>query len=122
MAKATNRLSTILRNETPPNKMCSGRVGFVASFKHFSGFEFFLLPSIAHTRPPAGNAHLWSVKSKRGYNEVRTTIAKLRIGLLNKKRGNYAIQEKLIGADNVVDKTDAEVEHHEQVLTEAGYS
>jgi D-alanine-D-alanine ligase len=61
-------------------------------------------------------------KSKRGYSEVRTTIAKPRIGLLNKKRGNFAIQEKLIGADNVVDETDAEVEHHEQVLTEAGYN
>ncbi|MDH5703717.1 MAG: hypothetical protein OEY99_05845, partial [Aigarchaeota archaeon] len=61
-------------------------------------------------------------KSKRGYNEVRTTIADLRIGLLNKKRGNFAIQEKLIGADNVVDETDAEVEHHEQSLTEAGYT
>jgi len=52
---------------------------------------------------------------------MQTTIAKLRIGLLNKKRGNFAIQEKLIGADNVVDKTDAEVGHHEQALTEAGY-
>ena len=51
-----------------------------------------------------------------------TTVAKLRIGLLSKKRGNYAIQEKLIGADNVVDETDTEVEHHEQVLTEAGFS
>ncbi len=48
-------------------------------------------------------------------------MARLRIGLLNKKRGNYAIQEKLIGADNVVDETDAEVEHHERALTEAGY-
>ncbi len=53
---------------------------------------------------------------------MQTAIAKLRIGLLNKKRGNYAIQEKLIGAVNVVDETDAEVVHHEQVLTEAGYS
>lgn len=52
---------------------------------------------------------------------MRTTIAKPRIGLLNKKRGNFAIQEKLIGADNVVDETDAEVAHHERVLTEAGY-
>jgi len=48
-------------------------------------------------------------------------MAKFRIGLLNKKRGNFAIQEKLIGADNVVDETDAEVEHHERALTEAGY-
>ena len=49
-------------------------------------------------------------------------MAKLRIGLLNKKRGNIAIQEKLIGADNVIDETDAEVEHHERALTKAGYS
>ena len=49
-------------------------------------------------------------------------MAKLRIGLLNKKRGNFVIQEKFVGADNVVDETDAEVEHHKQALTEAGYS
>ena len=53
---------------------------------------------------------------------MRTAIAKLKIGLLNKKRGNIVIQEKLIGSDNVVDETDAEVEHHEKALTEAGYS
>ena len=49
-------------------------------------------------------------------------MAKLRIGLLTKKRGNFAIQEKFTGADSVVDETDAEVEHHERALTEAGYS
>ena len=49
-------------------------------------------------------------------------MAKLRIGLLNKKRGNFAIQAKFIGADGVVDETDAEVEHHERALTKAGYS
>ena len=49
-------------------------------------------------------------------------MTKLRIGLLNKKRGNFAIQGKFMGADNVVDETDAEVEHHERALTEAGYS
>jgi len=48
-------------------------------------------------------------------------MARLRIGLLNKKRGNFAIQERFIGADGVVDETDAEVEHHERALTEAGY-
>ena len=53
---------------------------------------------------------------------MRTKIEKLRIGLLNKKRGNFAIQEKLIGANNVADDTDAEVEHHNQALTEAGYN
>ncbi|MDP3185106.1 MAG: hypothetical protein Q8M58_07540, partial [Anaerolineales bacterium] len=49
-------------------------------------------------------------------------MARLRIGLLNKKRGNFVIQEKLIGTDNVVDETNAEVEHHERALTDAGYS
>ncbi len=48
-------------------------------------------------------------------------MAKLRIGLLNKKRGNFTIQEKFGSANNVVDETDAEVRHHEQALTEAGY-
>ena len=49
-------------------------------------------------------------------------MARLRIGLLNKKRGNFVMQEKFMGADNVVDETDAEVEHHQRALTEAGYS
>jgi D-alanine-D-alanine ligase len=49
-------------------------------------------------------------------------MAKQRIGLLNKKRGNFAMQAKFIGADHVVDETEAEVEHHERALTEAGYS
>lgn len=49
-------------------------------------------------------------------------MAKLRIGLLNKKRGNFAIQEKFIGVGHVVDETDAEIEHHERALAEAGYS
>jgi D-alanine-D-alanine ligase len=49
-------------------------------------------------------------------------MTRLRIGLLNKKRGNFVIQEKLIGTENIVDETDAEVEHHERALTEAGYS
>ena len=49
-------------------------------------------------------------------------MAKLRIGLLNKKRGNFCIQAKFAGPDHVVDETDAEVAHHERALTEAGYS
>jgi len=28
-------------------------MGFVAIFEHFSGFEFFLLSSIVHSRPSA---------------------------------------------------------------------
>ena len=49
-------------------------------------------------------------------------MTRLRIGLLHKKRGNFAIQEKFTGADKVADSTDAEVEHHRQALTEAGHS
>ena len=48
-------------------------------------------------------------------------MPKLRIGLLAKKRGNFAIQEKYRGAKGVVDETDVEVRHHHQALTEAGY-
>ncbi|MCX5969924.1 MAG: hypothetical protein NTV14_00140, partial [Coprothermobacterota bacterium] len=61
-------------------------------------------------------------KNKREYERAQITMARLRIGLLNKKRGNFAIQEKFVGAANVVDETDAEVEHHQRALTEAGYS
>ncbi len=35
----------------------TGQVGFVAIFKHFSGFEFFLLSSRVHARPHATNAN-----------------------------------------------------------------
>jgi D-alanine-D-alanine ligase len=48
-------------------------------------------------------------------------VARLRIGLLIKKRGNFVIQERFIGTGNVVDQTDAEAVHHERALTEAGY-
>ena len=44
-----------------------------------------------------------------------------RIGLLNKKRGNFQIQEKFAGPDRVVDETSAEVTHHEEALRDAGY-
>ncbi len=43
------------------------------------------------------------------------------IGLLNKKRGNFRIQEKFAGAAKVVDETSAEVAHHEKALRDAGY-
>jgi len=48
-------------------------------------------------------------------------MIKLRIGLLNKQRGNFVIQAKFAGAADVVDETDAEVAHHERALTQAGY-
>ena len=43
------------------------------------------------------------------------------IGLLSKKRGNFRIQEKFVGADKVVDETPAEVAHHEEALRGAGH-
>jgi hypothetical protein len=39
-------------------------VGFCAFYKHFSGFGFFLLPSIIHARPHAGNANRWGAEPK----------------------------------------------------------
>ena len=43
------------------------QVGFVAIFEHFSGVEFFLLPSRVHARPSASNANRWAaqVESKK---------------------------------------------------------
>ena len=48
-------------------------------------------------------------------------MTKIKIGLLNKKRGNFKIQEKFAGANNVVDETYKEVAHHKQALIDAGY-
>jgi D-alanine-D-alanine ligase len=45
----------------------------------------------------------------------------IKIGLLNKKRGNFRLQAKFAGAQNVVDETPEEVEHHRKALVEAGY-
>ena len=48
-------------------------------------------------------------------------MKKFKIGLLNKKRGNFRIQEKFVGTDKVVDETHKEVAHHKQALIDAGY-
>jgi D-alanine-D-alanine ligase len=48
-------------------------------------------------------------------------MTKIKIGLLNKKRGNFKIQEKFAGTENVVDETHKEVAHHKQALIDAGY-
>jgi len=37
-------------------------VGFCDIFEYFSGVEFFLLPSIVHARPSAGNAIRWAFR------------------------------------------------------------
>ena len=48
-------------------------------------------------------------------------MRKIRIGLLEKKRGNFALQEKFAGKENVKDTTDIEVQHHYNALKKAGY-
>ena len=48
-------------------------------------------------------------------------MKKIKIGLLNKKRGNFRIQEKFVGTGNVIDETHKEVAHHRQALIDAGY-
>ena len=45
----------------------------------------------------------------------------VKIGLLDKKRGNFKIQEKFAGVDKVVDQTLDEVRHHEEALRGAGH-
>ncbi len=43
------------------------------------------------------------------------------IGLLNKKRGNFKMQEKFAGSSKVVDETSKEVVHYREALIDAGY-
>jgi hypothetical protein len=50
---------------SPPNKACTGQVGFCGFFKQSSGFEFFLLPNRVHARPPASNANRWAASLNR---------------------------------------------------------
>ncbi|MFX0101250.1 MAG: ATP-grasp domain-containing protein [Candidatus Hodarchaeota archaeon] len=45
----------------------------------------------------------------------------VKICLLEKKRGNYLLQERYTGKENVVDGTSNEVKHHFNCLREAGY-
>jgi hypothetical protein len=45
-----------LQNQKRANKACTGRWGFCAIYKQFSGFKFFLLPNRIHARPSASNA------------------------------------------------------------------
>jgi len=42
------------------------------------------------------------------------------IGLQNKKRGNFKLQEKFAGSKTVVDETSKEVAHHRQALIDLG--
>jgi len=51
----------------------------------------------------------------------REQMPGIKIGLLSKTRGNFAIQAKFVGGERVVDTTADEVAHHRQCLIEAGY-
>ena len=48
-------------------------------------------------------------------------MSKTKVCLLNKKRGNFELQERFAGNENVVDTTNNEVQHHYEALTTAGY-
>ncbi len=50
-----------------------------------------------------------------------TKIRRFNIGLLNKKRGNFELQEKFSVSNKVVDETFKEVAHHRQALIDSGY-
>ncbi len=49
------------------------------------------------------------------------TKEKIKICVLEKKRGNFSIQEKFAKSENIIDTTNQEVEHHLIALNEAGY-
>lgn len=46
---------------------------------------------------------------------------RIKIGLLEKKRGNFSIHEKFAGNNNVIDTTSVEVEHHFKALSDVGH-
>ncbi|MHA1727568.1 MAG: D-alanine--D-alanine ligase family protein [Promethearchaeota archaeon] len=46
---------------------------------------------------------------------------KIKICLLEKKRGNFSIHEKFAKNEKIIDTTDKEVEHHFKALKDAGY-
>jgi len=45
----------------------------------------------------------------------------IKVGLLSKKRGNYKLQQKFIGKENVKDETAKEIAHHKDALIHAGF-
>lgn len=48
-------------------------------------------------------------------------MSKVKVCVLNKKRGNFELQEKFAGKENVLNNTNSEVQHHYEALTAAGY-
>jgi hypothetical protein len=49
----------VLYGKERANKACSRLVGFVPTYKHFSGFGLFLPSKRISSRPPAANANRW---------------------------------------------------------------
>jgi len=49
-----------LASQEMPNKACTGQVGLVAIFGHFSGFGLFQLSGIFPARPQTTNANRWA--------------------------------------------------------------
>ncbi len=49
------------------------------------------------------------------------TKTNIKICVLEKKRGNFAINEKFAHTEEIIDTTHQEVQHHFDALTEAGY-
>ena len=46
-------------------------LGSLRDLQAFSGFEFFLLPSIVHARPSASNANRWAAGKCLYTNEIQ---------------------------------------------------
>ena len=65
ISKVTSKRN-VANQQSQANKACTGQVGTVRLFKHFTGFEFFLLPNRIHARPSASNASRWADGAKGG--------------------------------------------------------
>lgn len=48
-------------------------------------------------------------------------MKKIKVGLLSKMRGNYKLQQKYLGKENVKDETAKEIAHHKNALIHAGF-
>lgn len=48
-------------------------------------------------------------------------IRKIKVGLLFKKRGNFELQQKFSGNENINDETAKEITHHQDALIQAGF-
>ena len=102
-----------LLNKPAPNTACTWRVGFCGIFRHFSGFEFFLLSNRIHARPHAANANRWAHSSKKRreiwtHNRL-TPMSSLRIMKLPKSvRG---CTERLVGTKSWYEEKCWQLDH-----------